>query len=295
MPVNADVEYYIAESEYRDAKTTEEKILALEKMIKLAPKHKSAHTLMMQLKKRMAALRKEAAKAKAAASKRPKFVISKEGAAQVCILGLTNSGKSMLLQTLTNARVEVGEYPYTTKQPAIGMMDYEGVKIQLVEIPATFDAESMSIVRTCDLIMLLLDATKELDAQLSELTALLEGHGLQEKNLIIVVNKSDEQMPKQGIVVSAKTGEGLQNMKEEIWKRLRLIRVYTKSPNGKAATKPLTLPAGATVEDAVRQVHKQLLKDFRFARVFDDTRFSGRKVGLEYKLKDRDVLEIHAG
>jgi ribosome-interacting GTPase 1 len=35
--------------------------------------------------------------------------------------------------------------------------------------------------------------------------------------------------------------------------------------------------------------------DFRFARVFDDTRFSGRKVGLEYVLKDRDVLEIHAG
>jgi len=295
MPVNADVEYYIAESEYRDAKTTEEKILALEKMIKLAPKHKSAHTLMMQLKKRMAALRKEAEKAKAAASKRPKFVISKEGAAQVCILGLTNSGKSMLLQTLTNARVEVGEYPYTTKQPAIGMMDYEGVKIQLVEIPATFDAESMSIVRTCDLILLLMDATKELDAQLNELTALLEGHGLQEKNLIIVVNKSDEQMPKQGIVVSAKTGEGLQNMKEEIWKRLRLIRVYTKSPNGKAATKPLTLPAGATVDDAVRQVHKTMLRTFRFARVFDDTRFSGRKVGLEYKLKDRDVLEIHAG
>ena len=295
MPVNADVEYYIAESEYRDAKTTDEKILALEKMIRLAPHHKGAHTLMMQLKKRMAALRKEAAKAKAAASKRPKFVISKEGAAQVCILGMTNSGKSMLLRTLTNANVEVGAYPFTTKQPAIGMMDYEGVKIQLVEIPATFDAESMSIVRTCDLILLLLDATKELDAQLDELTALLERHGLQEKNLIIVVNKSDEQTPKYGIVVSAKTGGGLQKMKEEIWKRLRLIRVYTKSPNGKAATKPLTLPVGSDVEEAVRQVHKQLLKDFRFARVFDDTRFSGRKVGLEYVLKDRDVLEIHAG
>jgi hypothetical protein len=295
MPVNAGVEYYIAEEAYRDAKTTEEKILALEKMIKLAPKHKSAHTLMMQLKKRMAALRKEAAKAKAAASKRPKFVISKEGAAQVCILGLTNSGKSMLLQTLTNARVEVGEYPYTTKQPAIGMMDYEGVKIQLVEIPATFDAESMSIVRTCDLILLLLDATKDLDAQLNELTALLEGHGLQEKNLIIVVNKADEQPTKGGVVVSAKTGEGLQQMKEEVWKRLHLIRVYTKSPNGKAATKPLTLPAGSDVEEAVRQVHKTMLRTFRFARVFDDTRFSGRKVGLEYALKDRDVLEIHAG
>lgn len=295
MPVNADVEYYIAESDYRDAKTTEEKILALEKMIRLAPHHKGAHTLMMQLKKRLSALKKESAKAKAAASKRPKFVIKKEGAAQVCILGMTNSGKSLLLRALTNANVEVGAYPYTTKTPAIGMMDYEGVKIQLVEIPATFDAESMSIVRTCDLILLLLDATKDLDVQLNELSARLERHGLHEKQLLIVVNKSDEQPTTGGIVISAKTGEGLQRMKEEVWKRLRLIRIYTKSPNGQAATKPLTLPAGADVEDAVRQVHKQLLKDFKFARIFDDTKFSGKKVGLEYVLKDRDVLEIHAG
>ncbi|MFH1623409.1 MAG: GTPase [Candidatus Aenigmatarchaeota archaeon] len=295
MPINAGVEYFIAESDYRDAKTTDEKIAALEKMIKLAPKHKGAHTLLAQLKKKLSALRKDAAKAKAAASKRPKFSIRKEGAAQVCVVGLTNSGKSLLLKTLTNAAVKVGEYPYTTKTPAVGMMDYEGVKIQLVEIPATFDAESMSIVRTCDLIMLLLDATKELDGQLNELTSLLERHGLQEKALIIVENKSDEQTPRYGIAVSAKTGDGLQNMKEEIWKRLHLIRIYTKSPNGKAATRPLTLAAGSTVDQAVRQVHKTMLRGFRFARVFDDTRFSGKKVGLEYLLKDRDVLEIHAG
>jgi len=294
MPINADVEYYLAEEDYRDAKTTDEKILALEKMIKLAPKHKSAHTLMMQLKKRMAALKKDAAKAKAAASKRPKFVIKKEGAAQVCILGLTNSGKSTLLRALTNANVEVGEYPFTTKTPAMGMMDYEGVKIQLIEIPSTFDAESMSIARTCDLLLFLLDATKDM-AQLDELAALLEKHGMYDKQLMIVINKSDEKRPLYGVSISAKTGEGLPRMKEYIWKRLRLIRIYTKSPTGAAATKPLTLPAGSTVDDAVRQVHKQLLKDFKFARVFDDTRFSGKKVGLEYVLKDRDVLEIHAG
>jgi hypothetical protein len=295
MPINADVEYYIAESDYRDAKTTDEKIAALQKMIKLAPHHKGAHTLMMQLKKRMAALRKDAAKAKAASKGRAKFAISKEGAAQVCILGLTNSGKSLLLRTLTNARVEVGDYPFTTKRPVVGMMDYEGVKIQLVEIPATFDAESMSIARTCDMLLLLLDATNDPAAQLGELSALLEKHGMHEKQLMIVVNKSDERRPLHGISISAKTGEGLQRMKEEVWKRLRLIRIYTKSPNGAAATKPLTMHERATVEQAVRQVHKQMLKDFKFARIFDDTRFSGKKVGLEYILKDRDVLEIHAG
>ena len=172
MPINAGVEYFIAEEAYREAKTTDDKILALEKMMKLAPKHKGAHTLLAQLKKKLSVLRKESAKAKAAASKRPRFVIKKEGAAQVCILGLTNSGKSLLLRALTNANVEVGAYPFTTKTPAIGMMDYEGVKIQLVEIPATFDAESMSIARTCDLLLFLLDATKDM-AQLDELAALI--------------------------------------------------------------------------------------------------------------------------
>jgi len=295
MPVNAGPEYFLAEEEYRSAKTREEKIAALEKMIKLAPKHKSAHTLLAQLKKRLSNLKKEAT---VRTTSKPKFVISKEGAAQVCMIGLTKSGKSSLLNVLTNARTKVADYPYTTKEPAVGMMDYEGVNIQLVEIPSTFSSDAMSIVRTSDLVLLLLDGTNDLMKQLQELTDLLEKNGMSSKKILIAVNKSDdaaEKVNQNVLQVSAKAGEGLQKLKEEIWRRLDLIRIYTKSPSGPKAAKPLTLRRNSTVRDAVKEVHKHMLKNFKFARIFNNTKFSGRKVGLDYVLSDLDVVEIHAG
>lgn len=296
MPVNAGPEYFAAEKKYSDAKTKKEKIVALEEMIRLAPKHKSSEKLLRDLRKRLAKLKKELKKEVATrAIAKPKFVIRKEGAAQVCILGLTNSGKSSLLRALTNAKVEIGDYPFTTKLPAVGMMDYTGVRVQLVEIPSTFTPDVMSIVRTCDLILILLDGTGDLEEQLEELTELLEKSGLESKRLLIVASKSDKKRNENVLHVSATTGNGLLRLKEEIWSRLDLIRVHTKSPDAPKADKPLTLKPSSTVRDVVKEVHKTMLKDFRFARVFNKTKHSGRKVGLDYVLSDLDVVEIHAG
>lgn len=296
MPVNAGPEYFAAEKRYSDAKTKKEKTTALEEMIRLAPKHKSSEKMLRNLRKRLSKLKKELKKEVATRAKaKPKFIIRKEGAAQVCILGLTNSGKSSLLQALTNAKVEIGDYPFTTKLPTVGVMDYTGVGIQLVEIPSTFMPDVMSIVRTCDLILILLDGTGDLEGQLEELTKLLEKSGLESKRLLIVASKSDKKRNENVLHVSATTGNGLLRLKEEIWSRLGLIRVHTKSPDAPKADKPLTLKPGSTVRDVVKEVHKTMLKDFRFARVFNKTKHSGRKVGLDYMLSDLDVVEIHAG
>jgi small GTP-binding protein len=296
MPVNAGPEYFAAEKKYSDAKTKKEKIVALEEMIRLAPKHKSSEKLLRDLRKRLAKLKKELKKEVATrAIAKPKFIIRKEGAAQVCIIGLTNSGKSSLLRALTNAKVEIGDYPFTTKLPAVGMMDYTGVRVQLVEIPSTFTPDVVSIVRTCDLVLILLDGTSDLQRQLGELTDLLEKSGLESKRLLIVASKSDKKRNENVLYVSATTGNGLLRLKEEIWSRLGLIRVHTKSPDAPKADKPLTLKPGSTVRDVVKGVHKTMLKDFRFARVFNKTKHSGRKVGLDYMLSDLDVVEIHAG
>jgi len=230
------------------------------------------------------------------ATAKPKFIIRKEGAAQVCILGPTNSGKSSLLKALTNARVEIADYPFTTKLPHVGMMDYTGVGIQLVEIPSTFTPDVMSIVRTCDLVLILLDGTKDdLEEQLDEIVDVLEKNKLESKKLLIVASKSDEKRDEAVLHVSTKTGDGLLRLKEEIWSRLGLIRVYTKSPGGPKSERPLTLKPGSTVRDTTKEVHKTMLKNFRFARVFNKTKYSGRKVGLDYILSDLDVVEIHAG
>lgn len=296
MPVNAGPEYFVAEKRYSEAKTKKEKITALEEMIRLAPKHKSAEKLLMDLKKRLSKLRKEFKKEEAASAKaKPKYIIRKEGAAQVCILGLTQSGKSSLLRALTNARVEIGDHPFMTKQPAVGMMDYAGVGIQLVEIPSTFATDAMSIVRTCDLMLILLDGTKDLMKQLEQLTNVLEQHGLDSKRILIAANKSDEKKDESVLHISTKTGDGLARLKDEMWSRLGLIRVYTKSPSGPKAERPITLKPNSTVRDVVKQVHKTMLKDFHFARIFNNTKHSGQKVGLDYALSDLDVVEIHAG
>lgn len=296
MPINAGPEYFVAEKRYSEAKTKKEKIVALEEMIKQAPKHKSSEKLLRDLKKRLAKLKKEVIKEAASSAKaKPKYIVKKEGAAQICMIGITNSGKSSLLKVLTNANVKVGDYPFTTKIPQVGMMDYTGVGIQLVEIPSTFTPDLISLIRTCDLVMILLDGSKNLEKQLSDMVEVMEKNGMESKRILIVATKSDKKKDESVLYISTKTGDGIDRLKVEIWSRLGLIRVYTKSPSSPKADKPLAMKPGSTVGDATKQVHKTMLDGFKFARIFNETKHSGIKVGLEYVLADMDVVEIHAG
>ncbi|MEK6862484.1 MAG: GTPase, partial [Nanoarchaeota archaeon] len=140
MPVNPGQEYQVAERGYTEAKTVKEKIRALENMLKLAPKHKSAEKLLKQIKTNLAKYKRleEREKEIKLKAKKSKYQISikKEGAAQIVIVGLTNTGKSTLLNKLTNAKPLIAPYEFTTKKPEVGTMDYKGIKLQVVEFPA---------------------------------------------------------------------------------------------------------------------------------------------------------------
>ena len=285
MPVNAGPEYFVAEKKYLDARTTEKRIEALEEMIRALPKHKGSENLLAQLKHRLARLKKES-KTEKKKSVKP-FTIEKLGCARVCLLGLTKSGKSSLLKALTGKDVEISDKPYTTTRPEIGMMDYGGVQIQIIEIPSTFEPKYLSLLHTSELILCLFDSTQG-EKQKEVLSDLLSKRKLSAR-IMFITTKGDLEDGE----ISARTGKGIEELKERIWESLNLIKVYPK-PVDKPCSKPIALPAGSTIKDFVERINKAFLKSFKFARIYDKTSFSRRKVGLNYELKNEDTVEIHS-
>ena len=63
------------------------------------------------------------------------YKIPRQGAGQVILLGGPNAGKSRLLTRLTRATPEVAPYPFTTREPHAGMMEWEDVRVQLIDTP----------------------------------------------------------------------------------------------------------------------------------------------------------------
>ncbi len=277
MSTNAAIGFQKAELEYYKAKTNAEKLAALQVMLREAPKHKSSGKLNQNIKERIAKLKEDIKKDKIRKKSGggSSLSIKREGAAQVCIVGTTNSGKSTLLKQLTNANVEIAPYPFTTKKPEVGVMDYQGVKIQIVEIPAIFERFStgeqgptlLSIIKQCDLIIFMFNTPQEkqlLDKELIDI----------EKPRIIYNNQ--------------------ENFPAVIWDHLDLIKIYTKQPGKEKGFPPVAFKKGSTVKDVAQLVHKDLLKKFKFARIYGPSaKFPGQTVGLEHRLQDDDTVEIH--
>ncbi|MBI4896028.1 MAG: DUF933 domain-containing protein [Candidatus Aenigmarchaeota archaeon] len=264
MPINASPEYYKAQSKFSVAKTKEEKIAALEEMIRTLPKHKGVENLLASLRSKLAKLKKEPTAKKS----RKQVGVKKEGEAQVCLIGFTNVGKSTLLKNITDARPEIAPYEYTTTVPSVGMMDYHGVKVQIVEIPATFSSRDLAIARTANLVVLLIRNKEETET----LQQILNDHFVHTKTIIV-----HRLMPPSDV-------------KQLIWNVLNLIAVYTQKT--KTA---LALPVGATVKDCADRIHKDFAKNFRFAKIWRKERGATvmRQVGLNYVLHDGDMIEIY--
>lgn len=266
MPVNFTQEYLAAERKYQEAKTIDGKITCLEEMIRLLPKHKGAENVHAQLVSRLSKLKKEAiAKKKGAGGK---FIgIAKEGEGQVCLIGKTMSGKSLVLSKITNARPKIASHPYTTTKPEIGMMNWNGVLVQIVEIPSTMEARHLSICRTADLIALVCKDAKEEN----DMEEFLRDKFIRTKHIII--NASDYA----------------EEIKEDVWNALGMILVFTK----KTKT-PMALRKGSTIEAFCTKIHKDFLNNFKLAIILRKVKGKERKMqaGLKYKLEDGDIVEI---
>src|SRR5207249_3923134 len=137
MAVNLPPQYHDAEARYKKAKTAEEKLAALREMWVILPKHKASEKVQADLKTRISELNDEIEHAKAGPKKAAPLThkVPKQGAGQVVFLGPPNAGKSRLLSRLTKASPAVAPYPFTTREPVPGMMEYEDVRVQLVDLP----------------------------------------------------------------------------------------------------------------------------------------------------------------
>ncbi|UCD58737.1 MAG: TGS domain-containing protein, partial [Candidatus Hydrogenedentota bacterium] len=95
------------------------------------------------------------------------------------------------------------------------------------------------------------------------------------------------------VAVSAETGGNLEQLRTEIFRRLKIIRVYSKAP-GKSMEKdaPFTLKAGSTLSDFAGVVHKDFAEKLKYARVWGSTSFAGQSVSSEYVLADGDIVEL---
>lgn len=97
------------------------------------------------------------------------------------------------------------------------------------------------------------------------------------------------------IAVSCEKRRGLEQLGEELFKTMDIIRIYTKEPGNKLpSSNPFTLKRGATLQDLAKSIHGEFVKEFAFARVWAKRLvFSPQKVGLSFILEDGDTVEIH--
>jgi ribosome-interacting GTPase 1 len=325
MPANLTPEYFKAEKWYKSAATNEERILALERMLAVMPKHKGTDHLKADLRKKLSKL-KDAGTQKKGGSHVDIFHVPKGGAGQIVLIGTPNCGKSSIVAALTNAKVNVADFPYATGGPVPGMVTFEDVHIQLVDMPpitADYSAPGqVGTYRNCDLIAIVIDLSGDLIEQFSVCMDFLESRNLLigaetpasdeqgnalAKEVFCICTKSDIaeagaleslkqlcERPLEFIEISAVTGAGLETLPSKFFELLGIIRVYAKPP-GKPAdmTEPFTLPVGSTVMDLATDIHRQLAEKLKSAKIWGTGVYDGQNVHRTHVLNDKDIIELH--
>jgi hypothetical protein len=298
-------------------------------MYSLLPKHKASEKLQAELKTKISDTRKELEQEK----KSPKKVgvshkIPRQGAGQYVIVGAPNTGKSKLLTRLTRASPEVAPYPFTTREPHVGMMDWEDVRVQLIDTPPItadyMEGYLSSMVRTADAAILMVDLGDDdgpfgADAvvgRLAETKTVLVGTpheagedpSLEHVKTMLVANKIDLPGGEDRLafvrelfaarfpvhIVSCEHGSGLEELRSEIYRFLKVIRVYTKQP-GKPPDmeSPFTCPVGSTLHEMAGLVHRDFIEGLKSARIWGSGVHDGQTVGREHVLADKDIVELH--
>lgn len=160
----------------------EQDIKAIEDEIRKTPYNKATQHHIGKLKAKLAKLKDEfeRAETKRRGTAKAGYAVKKSGQASVGLVGSPNVGKSTLLNKITSAYSQIGDYDFTTINIVPGIMEYKGTKIQILDMPGLIEdaskgrgrgREVLSVARALDLIIFVLDAAhpEQLDILQNEL------------------------------------------------------------------------------------------------------------------------------
>jgi uncharacterized protein len=331
MTANLTPDYMANEKRFKEARTPKDKLDALKDMLSTLPKHKGTEKMQSDLKRRIKTMTLEVEQAKKKGGRGSDVPrVEPEGAGQLCLVGAPNSGKSALVARLSGAPLEVADYPYTTRAPQPGMMRFEDIQFQLVDLPPVspdyMESWLPSIVRYGDGVLLvadlgdddLLHGLEVSEQRLAERKIVLKAPGFRpephaeivEQPTLLVATKLDlpaaagtlevlrelygERFPI--VPVSTVSGDGLDALARAVFDLRQVVRVYTKQPGKKADTaQPFVVDRGSTVMDLAVKVHKELAERLAFARIWAEGKYDGQRVPRDHVIEDRDILELHQG
>lgn len=154
----------------------------------------------------------------------------------ISLAGLPNVGKSSLLWRLTGSKPKIRNYPFTTQGLMLGYIEEKGKRIQIIDTPGLLDRplekrnkiekKAIAALKTlADLVIFIFDVSgsapiKEQENLFSEIKKFFA----KDKGMIVIANKIDianekilEDVKKYNpILISCKTGEGVEKLKREI-------------------------------------------------------------------------------
>ena len=242
------------------------------------------------------------------------FAVEKRGEAQIVIVGPPNIGKSSLLNKLSNVQIKIADYEFTTLKPMPAIITFDGIEVQLVEIPGLIEGAHagkgtgkalLATVRTANNILFMCNAADSVE-KLAQVIKEVQLAGIPLKDKVIVANKCDlpnaeenlaalkQRFPDFEIIpTSVAENKNLDYLRKKIWQMTKLIRVFTKTPKQQVSEDAMALKENATIADLAGKIHKDFLQKFDYAKVWGKSaKFEGQRAGLNHKLKDGDIIEL---
>ncbi|MBS3066495.1 50S ribosome-binding GTPase [Candidatus Pacearchaeota archaeon] len=294
--------YKKAEENFLSAKTDEERLNWLEEMIRECPKHKSSEKMLANLKTRRIKLveKIERIKKSKKSSGSSQETIKKYDM-QVALIGETNSGKSSIISSITNANSKVSENQFSTQIPIQGIMEYSGVQIQIIDLPSVKNENfDVGIANTADLNLLVITELSQIE-EIKKFIPKAAGKKLIVFNKIDQLNEKEKRKISENlrskkynfIMISCRNKQNVEELKEKIFQSFNITRVYLKEPGKSPTDKPLIIHPNSTILDVAKKISKQMAQNIKGVHIWGpSSKFPNQKVGLSHIVKDKDIVEF---